>query len=71
MKYDLVGIDGNAFSIMGYVITAMRECKFSKDDRDDYIKKATSSDYDHLVCVSMKALDKCNDIADEMLISNL
>ena len=26
MKYDLVGIDGNAFSIMGYVVRAMSEC---------------------------------------------
>ena len=30
--YDLVGIDGNAFNVMGYVRRAMKECGFSKDE---------------------------------------
>lgn len=68
MKYDLVGIDGNAFCIMAYVVNAMRECKFSKDDREAYRKDATSSDYNHLLCVSFEMIDKCNEIADEMLV---
>ena len=71
MKYDLVGIDGNAFCIMGYVMKAMKECKFSKTDRDAYFKDATSSNYDHLLCVSVEMIDKCNEIADDMLISKL
>ena len=25
-QFDLVGVDGNAFSVMGYVINAMRKC---------------------------------------------
>ena len=29
-KYNLVGIDGNAYSIMGYVTDAMKEEGFSK-----------------------------------------
>ena len=29
MKYDLVGVDGNAFAVMGYVLKAMKECKMS------------------------------------------
>ena len=63
-KYDLVGIDGNAFCIMGYVVNAMKECKFSKAERDDYYRMATSGDYDHLICVSIEMIDKCNEIAN-------
>jgi hypothetical protein len=64
MKYNLVGVDGNAFSVMGYVINAMRECHFSKADRDSYFNRAISGDYNHLLCVSIEMLDKCNEIAD-------
>lgn len=70
-KYNLVGIDGNAFFVMGYVMNAMRECRFSKSDIDAYYKDATSSNYSHLICVSVEMIDKCNEIADSMLISKL
>lgn len=33
-RYTLVGVDGNAFSIMAYTARAMREAKFSKDEID-------------------------------------
>lgn len=59
--YDLVGVDGNAFSVMGYVINAMKKCHFSKADRDEYMKDAMSSNYDHLLCVSIEMIDKCNE----------
>lgn len=39
-KYDLIGIDGNAFSIMGYVVSCMKKEKMSKDKIDDYLAKA-------------------------------
>ena len=64
MKYDLVGIDGNAFSVMGYVLKAMRECKISKEEQSDYQSKAMSGDYNNLLCVSMEMIDKCNDICN-------
>lgn len=32
-KFSLVGVDGNAFNIMAYVKTAMREAGFSKEER--------------------------------------
>ena len=41
--YSLIGIDRNAFAIMGYVQRAMRHEKFTKEEIDAYIKKATSS----------------------------
>ena len=63
--YKLTGIDGNAYSVMGYVSKAMMEQKFAKEDIDEYFKKATSSDYNHLLCVSLAYIGLCNDRAGE------
>ena len=63
MKYSLVGIDGNAFSIISYVIRAMRECGFSNEEKNEYREDAMSADYNHLLCVSSDIIDKCNDVA--------
>ncbi len=60
-KYTLVGVDGNAYRIMGYVKNAMRECGFSADEISAYTKDAMSSDYSNLVFVSMDMIDKCNE----------
>ena len=65
MKYDLVGVDGNAFAVMGYVLRAMKECKMSKGEQLYYQTKAMSSDYNNLLSVSMEMIDKCNEIAEE------
>lgn len=65
MKYDLVGVDGNAFAVMGYVLKAMKECKMSKEEQSDYQTKAMSGDYDHLLAVSIEMIDICNKIAEE------
>lgn len=59
-KYTLVGVDGNAFCIMGYVSSALKREKCSKDKIDEYRKEATSGDYDNLVQVSMKVLNELN-----------
>ena len=60
--YTLVGVDGNAFAIMGYVRTAMRRAWMSREDIDAYTKDATSSDYNHLLVVSCEMIDKVNQI---------
>ena len=59
-EYDLVGVDGNAFSVMGYVKRAMRESGFSPEEISEYIAEATSGDYNNLLCVSVDMVDKCN-----------
>lgn len=75
MKYDLVGIDGNAFSIMGYVTRGMREQGFSRSDINAYLADAKSSDYNHLLVVSIDMVDKLNDMVgdtgDDYLDENL
>ena len=60
--YTLVGVDGNAYAIMGYVRTAMKSAKMTKEDIDAYTKDATSSDYYHLLVVSCEIIDKVNEI---------
>lgn len=60
-KYCLVGVDGNAFAVMGYVCKAMRETGFTKDEITAYQNEAMSGDYNNLLCVSMEYIDKCNE----------
>lgn len=60
--YTLVGINGNAYSIMGYVRVAMDDANMTNDDIDAYVKDATSSDYDHLLSVSCEMIDRVNEI---------
>ena len=61
-KYDLVGIDSNAFSVLAYVEKALRR-EGLKDKIDDYRAKATSSDYDHLLAISIEYIDLANEAA--------
>lgn len=59
-KYDLVGIDGNAFCVMGYVRRAMYNEHFTKKEVDNYLQDAMSDDYDHLLYVSIQMIEECN-----------
>lgn len=60
-KFNLVGIDGNAFNIMSYVRSAMRQCGFSREKIDKYKTDAMSGDYNHLLVISFDMIDQCND----------
>lgn len=59
-KYTLVGVDGNAFAVMGYVMRCMEKEGKSIEQREDYKKDATSSNYDHLLSVSVAMITKLN-----------
>ena len=74
--YSLVGIDGNAYSVMGYTVKAMQAaCKqvhsgtamqnFGSVAQAAYRAEATSSDYNHLICVSVDMLDRVNKTFEE------
>jgi len=63
-KYSLVGVNGNAFSVMGYVRKAMRKEGFDKKEIQKYTKKAMSGDYNKLLTTSMEILDKVNKKAE-------
>lgn len=60
-EYTLVGVDGNAFAVMGYVMRAMKECGFGKEELDAYQKDATGGDYNNLLAVSAGYVDRCNE----------
>ena len=64
-SYSLVGIDGNAFSIMGYVTNCMKEKKVSDSEMSSYREKAMSGDYNNLLRVSQDAITKLNDVSME------
>jgi hypothetical protein len=59
-RFTLVGVDGNAYSVMGYVTRCMRTCLKTKEEQDAYLKDAMSSDYNHLLAVSCEMIDKLN-----------
>ena len=52
----LVGEDGNAFSIMSRVRTALIESGYS-DHVDEYLEQAKSGDYDNLLRVTMATVN--------------
>ena len=62
-KYSLVGVDGNAFAVMGYVIKAMGECGMNREEIKAYQDRATSGDYNNLLAESAAMIEECNEIA--------
>ena len=60
--YSLVGINGNAFSIMGYVTRVMKANHYSKEQMDEYVNKAMSGNYDNVIQTSLKELEILNNL---------
>lgn len=58
-KYTLAGVDGNAYSIMGYTSRALKQTGH-RDLVDTMFSEATSGDYNNLICVCMKYIDIAN-----------
>lgn len=57
VEVQLVGQDGNAFSIMGATQRAMRRAGVSDEEIKKYADEATSGDYDHLLATTMRWVD--------------
>ena len=51
---ELIGHDGNAFSILGRVRRAMQSAKLPKETINEFLKEAMAGDYDHLLQTCMK-----------------
>jgi len=56
-EVQLVGEDGNAFSIMARVGMALRKAGADKEYIDQYQQEAMSGDYDNLLAVTMQYVD--------------
>jgi len=54
IQVQLVGLDGNAFSIMGRVMSALKEAGVPKEEVDEYYAESTSGDYDHLLQTAVR-----------------
>ena len=66
--FTLVGVDGNAWSVMGFVVNAMRDAyrqtnseHFNRDEQKRYQDLAMSKDYNHLLCVSAQMIERVNE----------
>lgn len=52
IEVELIGNDGNAFSIMGAVSRELKRAGATKEQRDEYFAEATAGDYDNLLRVT-------------------
>lgn len=64
MKYSLVGVDGNAFAIMGYTANALKR-EGLRDLIEEMREEAMSSDYYHLIATCDSYIDRANEAAYE------
>lgn len=61
----LVGIDGNAFMLMGYFQKLAREQGFSKEWIQGVLDEAMSSEYNHLVATLLDNIEDKDDDREE------
>jgi len=55
-RVKLIGEDGNAFLILGKVSRALKKAGMHKEAKE-FLKEATSGDFDHLLATVMKYVD--------------
>ena len=63
-KYSLVGVNGNAFSVMGYTAQALKR-EGLRDLVGKMHEEATAGDYDNLLAVCMRYIDMANEKSEE------
>ena len=61
VKLELVGHDGNAYSILGRARAAARSGGWTAIQLKEYMDKATSGDYNNLLSVTMDYFDVDSD----------
>jgi len=54
VRVKLVGEDGNPFSILAKVKTALKKAGVPKEETDQYLSEAMGGDYNNLLQVTMK-----------------
>lgn len=54
LNLDLLGRDGNAFSLLGYFLKEARRNGWTEDEIKKIKDEATSGDYSHLISVLSK-----------------
>ena len=64
MRYSLVGVDGNAFSVMGYTKRALKESGHG-ELANEMFARATSGDYNNLLAVCCEYIEIANEGLEE------
>lgn len=62
VRLTLVGLDGNAFALMGAFQNQARREGWTKEEISAVLNECKSGDYDHLLCTLM---DVCEDVDEE------
>ena len=62
VKLQLVGLDGNAFSLMGAFQRQARKEKWTREEIDAVLNEAKASDYNHLLYTLMIHCDDGDDV---------
>jgi hypothetical protein len=57
VKLNLVGIDSNAFAIMGTFRSQARREHWTQEEIDEVLTEARNGDYSHLLCTIMDHCD--------------
>ena len=60
--FSLIGVDSNAFVIMGYTSNAMRQAGYNQEEVERYQRIAQSGDYNQLLVLSNEWIEKCNQV---------
>ena len=65
VKLNLVGLDGNAFSLMGAFTKQARREKWTPEEIKIVMDECQAGDYDHLLATLMKYCDEDREDEDE------
>ncbi len=64
VKMNLVGLDGNSFSLMGHFQQNGRRQGWSKDEINQVLTKCMSGDYDNLIRVLIDHTEEVEEFED-------
>jgi hypothetical protein len=65
VRLQLVGMNGNAYVVMGEFKRAARQQGWTPEEIDTVIKEAMSGDYDHLLATILDNVDMPDEDEDE------
>lgn len=57
ISVELIGVDGNAFNILGIVKKALERAGVSEEEVSEFYTEATSGDYTKLLATVMKTVE--------------
>lgn len=66
VKLQLVGLDGNAFNLLGQFKRAAKSQGWSKDEIQEVVDECTSGDYDHLLATLMEVCEDPSSVEDDL-----